>query len=823
MKKFYRYGIDLGTTNSCISKYENGETKIIQNILGSEITPSAVYINKKGKAIVGRQAVEKAENDPRNAVFEFKRLMGLDHKISFPQSKIEKTPQELSAEILLALVNDVVRIYGDAPDEAVITVPAAFNILQCEATYEAARLAGLKNVQLLQEPIAAAIAYGAKQNANGFYMVFDFGGGTLDVAIVKYDDKMLDVINHEGDNYLGGKDIDRKIVDELIIPEIQKKYSINIEVLNKEIRKLLTLAEEVKIALSTTSEYTIDISDFQNSEALGDIDFSMNITIDDLNKVASPIISQCIKIAEKSLSDINLKKSDLVEIFLVGGSTYMVLIRDELKKHFGAKINTSVNALTAVAQGAALYSRKLFVEKEETTIKPYVNLEYENLSSSKICNIVGLVENSEEVNCVRINRLNDDWSSDWILLCDYSFDVDLELIDNTFNRYCIELKDAEDNIVLPENNQFDIFYNPNTVTTGLPPLPHSISVEVVEEDGENVTSLVKILNKNTPLPASNLQRFKTTKELLPRSDEKLTIKIWEGESGKTDFCEFIGNIYIKGSELKYPIPKGSEIRIKIDIDASRRLRISLQEESSGYFLDDIKIYNTNYLDIGKAFKTIEAKLKKQFDIISELITIYPSDEELKLIHNKTSEAYIESFNIAKQNEIDGDRVMTLIRQISEIGFELENFQREAEKLSKSSSTRNKNSDNNDADTVVNKYGTTVNKEMYKGYVEQKRKSVEENDIKGVEYYEKKIDEIKSQVLVESFEHWADLFHEYTKHRVAFQPAEEADVWFDYGEKAKVTQDINAIIRSLIKLGELINSNDILKVEEQFLKPDISVI
>lgn len=822
MKKFYRYGIDLGTTNSCISKYEYGETKVIQNILGSEITPSAVYINKKGKVFVGRQAVEKAENDPENAVFEFKRLMGIEHGFCFPLSKIEKTPQELSAAILEALVNDVVRVCGETPDEAVITVPAAFNTLQCEATYEAARLVGLKEVQLLQEPIAAAIAYGAKQNDNGFYMVFDFGGGTLDVAIVKYDEKILDVINHEGNNYLGGKDIDRQIVDEIIIPEIIKKYSVNVDILNKEIRKLLMLAEEAKIALSTTSEYTIDISDFQNADILGDIDFSIKITIDDLNRVAMPIVLQCIKIAEKSLSDINLKKTDLKEIFLVGGSTYLVLIRDELKKHFGAKINTSVNALTAVAQGAALYSTKLFVETEELTNKPYVNLEYENLSSNKICNVVGLVQNSEKVNLVRLTRTNDAWSSGWVVLCDYSFDVDIELLENEYNCYHIELKDTLDNIILPENNQFEIYCNPNTVATGSPPLPHSISIEVIDEDNDEATNLVKILYKNAHLPAGNLQRFKTAKDLVPHCDDKLTIKIWEGESDKTDLCEFIGNIYIKGTELRYPIPKGSEIRIKIDVDVSRRLKISLQEDCSGYFSEDIKIYNTNYLDIRKVFKTIEDKLKKQFDKISELIVMSPNDEEIKLIQKNANEAYIECFNIERQR-IDGDRVMKLLKQISAIDLDLENFQNKAKILSNMTGKREEIISENDAEFVVNKYGTKEIIDEIEGYIEQKKKSVEENDIKGEEYFKNKIDATKLQVLESSFAYWADLFDKYANLRVAFQPADEADIWFDYGEKAKETQDINAIIRSLIKLGELINSNEILKVEEQFLKPDIRVI
>ncbi len=221
------YGIDLGTTNSCISRWLNGDLRIFQNNAQMNVTPSAVLIRKSGQAVVGIRALNALTSDADNVATEFKRWMGQKERKQFPASGKEYSPEELSAEVLKSLTSDVKRQVGAEVRAAVITVPAAFGALQCEATGRAAQLAGLEEAPLLQEPIAAAIGYGANPGDTAQkWLVFDLGGGTLDIAVVSTRDGRLSVLDHRGDNLLGGKDIDRAIVDAVLMPALDAVYDL---------------------------------------------------------------------------------------------------------------------------------------------------------------------------------------------------------------------------------------------------------------------------------------------------------------------------------------------------------------------------------------------------------------------------------------------------------------------------------------------------------------------------------------------------------------------------------------------------------------------
>ena len=201
MAKYYDYGIDLGTTNSCVAKQSNSDIIVYQNLDNMNVTPSAIYMGKNGRMLVGRRAYDKVISEPENTAIEFKRLMGVQTSKHFELAEKEMTPVELSAEVLKSLRDDVYRNTNTYLNHAIITVPAAFGTIQCEDTYKAAEIAGFKSVVLLQEPIAAGIAYGAKLDSKDqYWLVFDFGGGTLDIAIISPFDGRLTVVNHEGDN-----------------------------------------------------------------------------------------------------------------------------------------------------------------------------------------------------------------------------------------------------------------------------------------------------------------------------------------------------------------------------------------------------------------------------------------------------------------------------------------------------------------------------------------------------------------------------------------------------------------------------------------------
>src|SRR5215813_10297699 len=221
------FGIDLRTTNSSVAMLKGTDTDVIKNNENLEITPSAVWIDKKGSLFVGRHAKERLIVDSENAASEFKLLMGTNTEISFKRSGRRMKPEELSAEVLKSLKADVMQRTGEDIEAAVITVPAAFDLPQCKATEAAARLAGLKVSPLLQEPVAAAMAYGFQhEGKKSFWLVYDLGGGTFDAAIIQVRDGMIQVVNHGGDNQLGGKLIDWRIIEDLLLPTLERNYDL---------------------------------------------------------------------------------------------------------------------------------------------------------------------------------------------------------------------------------------------------------------------------------------------------------------------------------------------------------------------------------------------------------------------------------------------------------------------------------------------------------------------------------------------------------------------------------------------------------------------
>ena len=266
------YGIDLGTTNSSVAVFDGTVAQVIRNNNNSECTPSAVWIDKNGRLFVGATAYDRLEQDPQNSFHEFKLQMGTDTTCKFLQSGKSMRPEELSAEILKSLKADVYRVKSEDMRAAVITVPAAFELPQTQATNKAAQLAGLSQIVLLQEPVAAAMAYGFQSKSDKvFWLVYDFGGGTFDAAVVSIRDGVIQVVNHGGDNHLGGKLIDWEIVDQLLVPALLKERKLsdfrrgNPKWL-KAFAKLKGKAEEAKIQISNNESAPVTIDFLCNDD-----------------------------------------------------------------------------------------------------------------------------------------------------------------------------------------------------------------------------------------------------------------------------------------------------------------------------------------------------------------------------------------------------------------------------------------------------------------------------------------------------------------------------------------------------------------------------
>src|SRR3989339_484702 len=367
-------GIDLGTTNSAVAVIEGGAPKIIENIEGARTTPSIVSVARNGDRLVGLLAKRQAVTNPENTIYGIKRFMG--HNFDDPEVqkdlknasfKIQKStnggveikigdkwmrPEEISAMILSKIKSDVEAKLGEKITEAVITVPAYFNDAQRKATKDAGQIAGLDVKRIINEPTAAALAYGFNTKKNEKIAVYDFGGGTFDVSVLEVGDDVIEVKSTDGDSHMGGEDIDQKIV-KWIADEYKKESGIDVTKDVLALQRLKEAAEKTKHELSTTMESEINIP-FITSDASGPKHLLLKMTRATLESLAEEYITRSIEITKRAIEASPFKMAEINEIILVGGQTRMPAIYEAVKKLFNKEPNRSINPDEVVALGAAV-------------------------------------------------------------------------------------------------------------------------------------------------------------------------------------------------------------------------------------------------------------------------------------------------------------------------------------------------------------------------------------------------------------------------------------------------------------------------------------
>ena len=367
-------GIDLGTTNSAVAVMEAGQPRIIENAEGARTTPSIVAISKTGDRLVGLLAKRQAVTNPKNTIFGIKRFIG--HTFSDPAVQKDKAtvpfevktgstggvlvkmsdkdyrPEEISAMILQKLKTDAEAKLGEKITEAIITVPAYFNDSQRQATKDAGQIAGLDVKRIINEPTAAALAYGFNKKKNEKIAVFDFGGGTFDISILEVGDDVVEVKSTDGDSHLGGKDIDQKVLN-YIAEEFKKESGIDVRTDALALQRLDEAAEKAKIELSTATETEINIP-FITSDASGPRHLLLKLSRAKLEELSREFINRAMEITKRAMEASPFKIGDLHEVILVGGQTRMPAIVEAAKKFFGKEPNKSINPDEVVALGAAI-------------------------------------------------------------------------------------------------------------------------------------------------------------------------------------------------------------------------------------------------------------------------------------------------------------------------------------------------------------------------------------------------------------------------------------------------------------------------------------
>lgn len=595
------YGIDLGTTNSAISRMENGEAKIIKVNGQDDTMPSCIAFNRRG-VLAGKKAFAVYRSDQEaslsreiepNAFIEFKRTMGTDKKYFSSNYGKDLSSEELSAEVLKTLKSFVT---DEAVNAVVITVPAAFKNNQIDATRRAAKLAGIEHAEVLQEPVAAAMAYGLdSKKKDGYWLVFDFGGGTFDSALLKVEDGIMRVSDTEGDNYLGGKNLDLTVVDEIIIPHIQANYSID-DILDNDEKKakyreaLKPFAEELKNELSFKNEFNLYKEEGSGTDDDGEeIEIDLTVNQAELEKVLAPVFQKAIDISKTLLERNNLKGSSLDSLILVGGPTFSPVLRKMLEQQI-CKPDTSVDPMTVVSKGAALYASTVSVSeevKEQTRDKSKIQIEIGHEASSvemeEFVTLKILADKTEgtipEKVFAEITRSDKAWSSGKVEINEIGEVIETQLLEGKTNSFDVALYDDKGNLLESEPKQFTVIQGLGGLSS-MQGLTLNWGIEIKQRsNGKIVFSAVSGLEKNKSLPAvGTMNGLKTQKQIRPGMDSDfIKIPLYQGEHDadgtRAIYNEHVYDIIISGADLPALLPENSDVDLTINIDKSQKVAI----------------------------------------------------------------------------------------------------------------------------------------------------------------------------------------------------------------------------------------------------------
>lgn len=596
------YGIDLGTTNSAICRMEKGEPVVIKTDVLKDTMPSCVSFTKKKSVKAGDSAFNDMKSDKRrasksgkkeasNAYVEFKRTMGTDTMYTSSHMGRDYSSEELSAEVLKTLKSFVT---DENFSSVVITVPAKFTVGQKTATIEAAKMAGFTKSELLQEPIAAAMAYGLSSDSkDGIWMVFDFGGGTFDAALLKVEDGIMQVFDTEGDNYLGGKNLDYAVVDSIIIPYLQDNFTLE-DTLNDEEKKevlrdaMKTYAEEAKNQLSFKDKYDIlsNLGDLGEDEDGEEMELDLTVTQSEVFDVMRPYFQKAVDICLDLVKRNKLLSSQIDKLILVGGPTHSPLIRQMLKEQITRNVDTSIDPMTAVATGAALYASTMDAVVNDSEIKiGTVKLEVGYESTS--------VETTEWVSAklspdsdyskvfVELERNDKAWSSGKVEVDATGNVIEANLLESKPNSFAIIAYDEQGNKIPCFPSEMTIIQGSKV---GAAPLPYNIGIAIWSDNKKRpVFRMAKGLEKNKPVPAIGvINDLKTTSQLRPGVEsDMLKIPVYQvddfnGAEGRSaSLYEYVADIIITGDDVDTLITEDSSVDVTLKVDTSEQMTLEV--------------------------------------------------------------------------------------------------------------------------------------------------------------------------------------------------------------------------------------------------------
>lgn len=681
-------GIDLGTSNSAIVGNRGGTLELFKAVSGEDVLASVVMRDRHGGRYVGKRAYDQLRIAPEGIAARFKRLLGTSTTLPFGTEGETITPEEASTEVLRQLLKQVHASVGDTEIQgAVVTVPAAFNQMQSEATIRAALAAELGQVGLLQEPVAAALACLERpESRTGLFLVYDLGGGTFDVALVRAIDGSVSIEAHEGINMLGGSDFDRMIVDSVIRPWLQAEFQLPADAQeHPEFRRLIALAlsnaEQAKIELSSSNEAMIFVSEreAQATDLAGrPIYIETVLTRDALEQLVSDKVDRSIELCRKIIADNGYTPEDISKVVLIGGPSRMPIVRRRVPLELGIATDLDIDPMTAVARGAAVYAESRQWSDGETTSKKSrvqeqagtrVSYDFEARTARDRARI--RVVGVGDVEGLRVTATASDGR-------DYG-----ERLVAEGPIFTVQLGAGETRVAMTvidgagariDDACADLLITRISAVAAGAPCTSTIAVKVEDSDGvRSINMLEPIVRKGDMLPQKGAKALRAARRLTPGAAEWIDIELYEQAEGvlEPEANLLIGSFRLSGEDLPThvaPLMPGDQVVVHWQIDDSQLIRCSVEIPEQGLHLRDHSFYVDDLARIdfgrnGRAFAT-DALLAvdQSFDALSDSLRAHCQPEIAMLRHRLDQQLA----RLQMVDDADGYRSITeearLIRQ-----------------------------------------------------------------------------------------------------------------------------------------------------------------
>ena len=592
-------GIDLGTTNSAICSYDGEQTRIWKSPEQNDVTPSAIYIGRRGNKYVGKRAYDSAARNPDNTATLFKRFMGTSTPMRLPSVDITMTPEECSGEVLRTLFGYLPEEVRNNPDTGtVITVPAAFNQMQKNATMEAAEKAGIGRVALMQEPVAAVMSVMRARDTDGIFVIYDLGGGTLDVAIAESLGGRINLLAHGGIAMCGGRDFDRLLVDNLVKPWLFEEFDIpeNLSAspgYKRLIRVAAWAAERAKVELSAREETAIRLEEMDvgvRDESGEEIYLDIPVKRSTLDGLMAEKVAESIEAARETLNKAGLAPPDVERVVFIGGPTNYKPLRDRVAFELGLPASAEVNPMTAVAEGAAIFAESIDWASQSRNRKTSrgslassgslkVTFNYTARTPSDQAKIVAQVDGEVTAGAeFQVDNLDTGWSSGQIALA-HGAATEVALPKGGENTFKVSVFDASGGALTLEHDT--IVITKTAAIVEAIPASHSIGVEVLETLGGRAT-MEWLVRAGDDLPRKGARIFKAGESLKAGSSGSLNFRLREGENDDPEYNRPIGMLKITGDDFDGGvIYAGAELQCEYEMHDSGGIVLEVSVPSIG--------------------------------------------------------------------------------------------------------------------------------------------------------------------------------------------------------------------------------------------------